>query len=159
MNLDEIPCKTWAELVEYLPEHKILLLLSKDERGRQVVKYLDEHGVQCASAIVCAMLASEVNNAISMAHWALDVYRRICPDRTDEWVDFDFYLAWAGIPRELKWTIEPEFATEGEEAGMANVMFSFSLEGFMMGSTSDKLAGMKVAEFLEEGMIKKRSEE
>jgi hypothetical protein len=162
MKLRELPCKTWTELVEYIENHQLPLLLStEDKRCVTAAKHCKEFGASCAAAIVCAELYKDENRAIICAHWALNAYRRICPDRMDEWNDLGGWLAWAGVPmkgRENNWPIRPRFANEQEEAGMANVMFRLALEDLFEGTTSEKVAAMKIFEFLDEGMKKKEAE-
>lgn len=159
MKLRELPCKTWSELIEFVQSNQLPLLLStEDKRCVIAAKNCKEYGPECASAIICAELYKDKNRAVSCAHWALEAYRELCPDRKDEWDALRNWIAWAGMPNivlDNVWPIKPEFDSNDKKAGMANVMFRLAMEDLFNGTTSDKLAAMKIFEFLNEGMKKK----
>ena len=135
----------------------LLLLSNEDERCVQAAKNCKKFGPRCAAAIVCAELFKDQNRAVNCAHWAVETYRRIDPDRNDRWNNLRNWIAWAGMPTPgtlERWPIRPEFADTQEEAGMANVMLRLAMTDLFEGTTSEKLAASKIYEFFNDNIKK-----
>ena len=98
----------------------------------------------------------EKHGPVRTAWMAARLYDEIAPPRCEMLSRVKEGLCWAGTDCGLDgcgWPIgPPPEGRSNKRAGLANVMFAIAVRELADGSTSDNVAALAIAEFLDEGM-------
>lgn len=155
MELSDLKGKTWTEVVEVMT-HSAHAFAFDDAESLEVARVAFEYGPEAGAGVACAILFAHENHTIVTAYAAIEIYEKLLPgDKRFE--DLRYWMAYVGqrpFNRPDVWPIKPE-VTGAKLAGIANVMMALAAREMMEGTTTWKLAGGMLFEFLHEGMKKK----